>query len=232
MMDLTSRRMGRVSTSARGASDDPAPETSLGDLPFDGLGHERVGLGQPPQHTDELPSVHLQEPLFEGGHLPHGLRVVERGEQNGDDVLAPPAPFVRAAARRSSDIRRIKGDAHLVRREAAAFDLRPKLLAPPYQRGHTTPPVILPAPAQRFGGGVLLDQGFAKVEQLSPSDPTTDLTTIVLYPCALRHPGKEGFFRPKIRVFGQARMRVQKPHRQAVFGAAFAEGFWPGSNRG
>jgi hypothetical protein len=89
------------------------------------------------------------------------------GEQSGDDVLAPAAPFVRAAAHRFRDAGFIEGDPNLIGSKLATPHLRPEYIATPGQGEYVPTLVVILTPAKRLGGCVLPYQGLGKVKRHS-----------------------------------------------------------------
>jgi hypothetical protein len=122
-------------------------------------------LGQSQQDGLELVPVQPRENLFEGGPLPNRLRLVYTGEQGGNDVLAPAAPFVRATARPFRDAGFIEGDADLVGNKLATRHLRPEYAATPGHGEYGPLPVVILAPTERLGGCSLPDQALGKFKR-------------------------------------------------------------------
>ena len=107
-------------------------------------------------------AVQVSEQFFEDRTRLDRRRLVKTGQQRSHDVLAPAAPIVGATAYRIGDAALIKGDAHLIGHVLASLDLGLNDVAALHQRDHSALPVIVLPPAERLGGGLLADGGFAQ----------------------------------------------------------------------
>src|SRR3712207_4696244 len=94
------------------------------------------------------------------------LRLVDAGEQGGDDVLAPAAPVVGTAARCIRAPCLIEGDANVVGGKIAARHLRLEHGATPGYGEHGSLSIIVLALAHRLWGRVFPDQVLVKFKRL------------------------------------------------------------------
>ena len=134
-----------------------------GDLVLDAVGQVGGPLGQLQEQGQELIPTQVAQQCFHRGAFLDLVRLVEAGEQDGDDVLAPAAPVVRAGAVGIGEAVFVEGDLHPVGEVLASLYFGLDTVAPSGDGDDGSAPVIVLAAMEGLVAGVLPDGGFAQV---------------------------------------------------------------------
>jgi hypothetical protein len=134
-------------------------------LGLDDSGEARLVVGELQEERLQLIPIQLGEQLRHGATRLDLVGMIARGQQDGDDVLAPATPVIRAGAGRTDRAVSGEGDLDSVGVDVGPPDVRLEQRATLNQRGDGPAPVVLAAPLERVGRGVGTDGGIRVARQ-------------------------------------------------------------------